>query len=154
MIENNNEPHILLVEDDQSQADLMMLGLRSDGGGFTIDQVVDGVEAMAYIRKQDSYAGAPTPDVVFLDLNLPRLSGLEVLEQVKADPNLQQIPVVILSTSENESDLMNAYVRGVNSYVKKPVGFDRFQQMCKDLRQFWTVRNMPPRQHQAERTAA
>ena len=154
MIENNNEPHILLVEDDQSQADLMMLGLRSDGGGFTIDHVVDGVEAMAYIRKQDSYAGAPTPDVVFLDLNLPRLSGLEVLEQVKADPNLQQIPVVILSTSENESDLMNAYARGVNSYVKKPVGFDRFQQMCKDLRQFWTVRNMSPRQQQEERKAA
>lgn len=154
MTENNRTPHILLVEDDQSQADLMMMGLESAGGGFTIGHVLDGVEAMEYVRKEGAHAGAPTPDVIFLDLNLPRLSGLEVLEQLKGDPIHCRIPVVILSTSENESDLMQAYTHGVNSYVNKPVGFENFQQMCRDLRQFWTRRNLPPVREGADRKAA
>lgn len=154
MSTNNRIPHILLVEDDQSQADLMMMGLESAGGGFTIAHAIDGIDAMAYVRKQGGYAGEPTPDVIFLDLNLPRLSGIEVLTQLKGDSALSRIPVVILSTSESESDRMMAYAQGANSYVKKPVGFESFQQMCRDLWQFWTKRNLPPVRDEAHRRAA
>jgi len=153
MNETPNQPHLLLVEDDPAQADLVRMGLDSSCGGFSIDHVLDGEAALAYLRQEKPYAGSPRPDVVFLDLNLPRISGIEVLQQIKRDASLCMIPIVVLSTSESDNDRSAAYAHGVNSYVKKPVGFENFQQMCQDLRQYWMSRNLPPVWEQAAKRA-
>lgn len=110
----------------------------------SIDRVADGVEAMAYLRREGIYADAPTPDVILLDLKLPKLDGHEVLERIKSSQALRSIPVVILTTSNNESDLAAAYARHANSYLTKPVDFQQFQQMVRDLKLYWTVWNQPP----------
>lgn len=146
LIDNSaNRPvEFLLVEDDQAHAELIMLTLQDNGVLNGVNHVRDGAEALAFLRREGEHANAPRPDVVLLDLMLPKLNGHEVLAEIKSDENLMSIPVVILTTSENEIDRAQAYQGHANSYLSKPVNFERFQNMVKDLNLYWTVWNHPP----------
>ncbi|MEX2303015.1 MAG: response regulator [Bryobacterales bacterium] len=138
------EVRFLLVEDDDSHALLFTRVLHRFLGATRIDRVGDGVEALAYLRQEGQYNDRPRPDVVFLDLKLPRLDGLEALEQIKNDPSLLAIPIVMLTTSDAESDRATAYARHVNSYVLKPADFEQFQHMVRDLGFYWGTWNCRP----------
>jgi CheY-like chemotaxis protein len=154
LTDRKNLAHFLLVEDDEAQAELVMLSMEDNCVTNTIDHVGDGVEAMAYLRREGSYAQATRPDIVLLDLNLPKMNGHEVLAQIKSDPSLCEIPVVILTTSASEADRAKAYAHNANSFVTKPVDFAKFQQMCRDLSLYWTVWNQPPAQDSSASHAA
>ena len=136
--------HFLLVEDNSAHAKLVMLQFRDLGDEITIERVSDGEEAMEYIFGKGAYAGRTRPDVILLDLNLPKMDGHEVLRRLKEDEELRAIPVVVLTTSQAEADTRQAYQHHVNSYLVKPVEFERFKQMMKDLGQYWSGWNEPP----------
>jgi two-component system, chemotaxis family, response regulator Rcp1 len=136
---------ILLVED--SPADVIIT--REAFAEFkvinTLHVVEDGVKAMAYLRRSGPYANATRPDLILLDLNLPRKNGREVLAEIKTDPDLKSIPVVVLTTSHAESDILEAYDQHANCYIVKPVGFTNFVEAMKSIRQFWfSVVTLPP----------
>jgi CheY-like chemotaxis protein len=128
---------ILLVEDSPSDADLTEEAL-SDGKVLNhLHWVEDGVEALAFLRRQGKYTNAPRPDLILLDLNLPKKDGREVLAQIKADPSLKLIPVVILSTSAAERDILKTYELNANCYVTKPIGLEQFISVVKLIEEFW-----------------
>jgi CheY-like chemotaxis protein len=133
--------HFLLVEDDDAHAELVLLGLEEGRLGNTVDRVADGAAALGYVRREGKYAQAPRPDVILLDLRLPRVEGHQVLEALKNDEDLRAIPVVVLTTSATEADKAKAYSNHANSYLVKPPDFEKFQQMIKDLRCYWAVWN-------------
>ncbi len=133
--------HFLLVEDEQSHADLVLMSLDDHKVSNTIDHVTDGELALQYLRNEGKFKLAPRPDIILLDLKLPKVNGLEVLDSVKTDESLKTIPVVILTTSANESDRASAYTKHANSFITKPVDFMKFQQMIKELSMYWTVWN-------------
>ncbi len=133
----------LLVEDNDAHAKLVMMQLR-DRDELTIDRVPDGEEALAYLRQEGPYANKERPDVVLLDLKLPRLNGHEVLRQLKADEELRGIPVIVLTTSQAEKDMAEAYREHVNSYLIKPFDFARFQRMMEDVAHYWGDWNEHP----------
>lgn len=135
--------HFLLVEDDDRHAKLVIRCLDQHRIGNSVDRVADGEQALTYLRKQGEYAKARRPDVILLDLNLPKVDGLEVLKTIKADESLSLIPVVMLTTSQQESDRLKAYKLNVNSYVVKPVDFEKFLQMVSDCSFYWGVWNQP-----------
>lgn len=140
-----NHIDILLVED--SPADVLIT--REAFAEFkilnTLYVVEDGVEAMAFLNQDGKYASAPRPDLILLDLNLPRKNGREVLAEVKGDPRLKNIPVVILTTSHSERDVLEAYDQHANCYIVKPVGFENFVEAVKTIHQFWfSVVTLPP----------
>lgn len=128
---------ILLVEDSPDDADLTVDALRSGRVRNRITVVEDGVEAMAYLRREGRYSSAARPDLILLDLNLPRKNGREVLAEVKQDPDLRRIPVVIMTSSDDEKDILAAYNLYVNCYVTKPVDLDQFIGVVKSIEQFW-----------------
>jgi CheY-like chemotaxis protein len=128
---------ILLVEDDVSEARLTEYALRKGGIHGDIYHVRDGVEALRFLRRPAEYAGAPLPELVLLDLDLPRKDGREVLAEVKEDPELRLVPVVVLSTSETERDVAETYGLHANAYVVKPVDLDRFVQVVRAIKEFW-----------------
>ncbi len=128
---------ILLVEDSPSDADLTEEAL-SDGKVLNhLHWVEDGVEALAFLRRQGKYSKAPRPDLILLDLNLPKKDGREVLAQIKADPSLKLIPVVILSTSAAERDILKTYELNANCYVTKPIDLEQFISVVKLIEEFW-----------------
>jgi len=128
---------ILLVEDSPSDADLTEEAL-SDGKVLNhLHWVEDGVEALAFLRRQGKYSKAPRPDLILLDLNLPKKDGREVLAQIKADPSLKLIPVVILSTSAAERDILKTYELNANCYVSKPIDLEQFISVVKLIEEFW-----------------
>ena len=136
---------ILLVED--SPADVLIT--REAFAEFkivnTLHVVEDGGEAMAFLKQDGKYASVPRPDLILLDLNLPRKNGREVLAEIKTDPKLKSIPVVILTTSNSERDILQAYDQHANCYIVKPVGFDNFVEAVKTINQFWfSVVTLPP----------
>jgi two-component system, chemotaxis family, response regulator Rcp1 len=134
----NTEPiDILLVEDSPGDTRLAVEALRESKVKNSLHHVADGVEAMRFLRQEGEYAGAPVPDLVLLDLNLPRKDGREVLEEVKEDPQLRMIPVVILTTSAAERDLVRSYDTHANAYVVKPIDLDRFIEIVKAIEGFW-----------------
>ena len=133
----------LLVEDDDDHAALTLHALKRHRVSNTIDRVSDGVEAMAYLRRQPPYADKPRPSVMLLDLNMPRMDGHEVLKQVKDDPDLRSLTVVVLTTSEAETDRVKAYSHHANSYLVKPVSFEQFSKMVDELSLYWGVWNKP-----------
>lgn len=140
-----NHIDILLVED--SPADVLIT--REAFAEFkilnTLYVVEDGVEAMAFLNQDGKYASVPRPDLILLDLNLPRKNGREVLAEVKGDPRLKNIPVVILTTSHSERDVLEAYDQHANCYIVKPVGFENFVEAVKTIHQFWfSVVTLPP----------
>jgi CheY-like chemotaxis protein len=135
--------HFLLVEDDDDHAAIVERTLKRNRVANTLDRVADGVEALEYVRRQGDYAERPRPDVILLDLKLPKVDGHEVLAGIKEDEDLLTIPVVILTTSDAETDRAKAYKHHANSYLVKPIDFKRFRQMVKDLSLYWGVWNCP-----------
>lgn len=128
---------ILLVEDSPDDADLTMDALREGRVRNNIWLVEDGESAMAFLRRQGRYATAPRPDLVLLDLSLPRKNGREVLAEVKSDPSLRRIPVVIMTSSDDAKDVLAAYNLQVNCYVTKPVDLNQFIHVVKSIEHFW-----------------
>jgi CheY-like chemotaxis protein len=136
---------ILLVEDNPGDVRLTREAMRDAKVRNTMRIVTDGVEALAFLRRQGQYADAPRPDVILLDLNLPKKDGREVLAEIKTDPNLRRIPVVILTTSEAEEDILKAYDLYANAYVAKPVDLDKFITVVKSIEDFWLeIVKLPP----------
>ena len=136
--------HFLLVEDDAAHADLIIMSLTENKVANTIHHVSDGMESMDYLMKKGSFAQSKRPDLILLDLKLPKLNGHEVLERIKSDDDLHSIPVVVLTTSSHEGDVQLAYHHHVNSFLTKPVDFSQFQKMIRDLGLYWSVWNAPP----------
>jgi two-component system, chemotaxis family, response regulator Rcp1 len=128
--------NVLLVEDNPGDIRLMREALR-DGLTKKLDAVEDGEEALAYLRRQAPYANAPKPDLIFLDLNLPKKDGREVLNEIKRDDVLRRIPVVILTTSEAERDISRAYELHANCYIKKPTDLDEYMEVIRACENFW-----------------
>lgn len=137
-------PHFLLVEDDDTHARLVSLALDEHVPGSVLERARDGRAALVRLTRAAGLNADPLPDVVVLDLNLPGLSGHEVLLAIKSDPRLKTLPVVILSTSAAESDRLRAYSHYANSYLVKPIDFDRFIAMVRELGEYWTVWNTAP----------
>jgi len=142
---DRGEPiEILLVEDSPDDADLTIDALRDGRVRNRITHVEDGVEALALLRREGKYADAQRPDLILLDLNLPRKNGQEVLAEVKRDPNLRRIPVVVMTSSDDEKDILAAYNHHVNCYVTKPVDLDQFIGVVKSIEHFWlTIVKLP-----------
>jgi CheY-like chemotaxis protein len=137
---------VLLVEDSPNDAELTLEALAETGLTNEVVWVRDGREALDYLHQEGAFANRPAglPAVVLLDLKMPRVDGLQVLEQVKQHPRLKSVPVVMLTSSREEADLARSYGLGVNAYVVKPVGFPQFVQALKELGLFWAVVNEPP----------
>jgi len=144
--EFRGEPiEILLVEDSPDDIVLTTEALKDGKIRNRISVVEDGEEAMAFLRRQGKNAAAPRPDLILLDLNLPRKSGLEVLAEVKQDSSLRRIPVVIMTSSKDQHDVLRAYNCHANCYVTKPVDLDQFIGVVKSIESFWlTVVKLPP----------
>ncbi len=137
---------ILLVEDSPKDVELTLAALEQCQLANTVVVVRDGAEALDYLHARGAFAGREPghPAVVLLDLKLPKVDGLEVLEQVKKDASLRSTPVVMLTSSREERDLVRSYSLGVNAFVVKPVGFEQFFEAIRDLGMFWAVLNEPP----------
>ena len=137
---------ILLVEDNANDVELTISALGEYHLANEVDVVRDGEEALEYLFKRGRHAERQSgnPAVVLLDLKLPKIDGLEVLEQIKADEKLRTVPVVMLTSSREEPDLVRSYSLGVNAYVVKPVEFSEFLHALKELGLFWAVINQPP----------
>jgi len=142
--ESGKPVEILLVEDSPSDAILAKEALIEAKVHNHLHHVEDGVEALAFLRREGKYAGAPRPGLILLDLNLPRKDGREVLAEIKADPSLATIPVVVLTSSRSEHDILRAYGLHANCYVTKPVDFVQLTQVVKSIKDFWfTVVQLP-----------
>jgi two-component system, chemotaxis family, response regulator Rcp1 len=128
---------VLLVEDNPGDVRLTREALSDAKVHNNMHVATDGVQALAFLRKQGPYAHAPRPDLVLLDLNLPKKDGREVLAEIKTDPNLRRIPVVVLTTSESEQDILKAYHLHANCYVTKPVDLEQFIRVVKAIDDFW-----------------
>lgn len=128
---------ILLVEDNPGDVELTREALEAAKVSNNLSVVTDGMEAMAFLRREGKYANAPQPDLVLLDLNLPKKDGREVLAEMKADENLRVIPVVVLTTSKADEDILKSYKLYANSYVTKPVDFVGFAQIVRAIDNFW-----------------
>lgn len=136
---------ILLVEDNPGDVRLTREALNDGKVLNNLHVVVDGVDAMAFLRRDGQYGEATRPDVILLDLNLPKKDGREVLAEIKADPGLMRIPVVVLTTSEAEKDILQAYDLHANSYIIKPVDLDQFIRVMESIEDFWlTIVKLPP----------
>ena len=136
---------ILLVEDSPSDTELTVEALKDFKVRNHVSIVEDGVQAMQFLRRQGSYAGAPRPDMIMLDLNLPRKDGREVLAELKGDDNLKTIPIVVLTTSRAEQDILRAYQLNANCYINKPVDFNQFLEVVRSIESFWLfVVTLPP----------
>ncbi len=128
---------VLLVEDNPGDARLTLEALKEGKVLNRVSVVPDGVEAMAFLRREGPYADAPRPNLILLDLNLPKKDGREVLAEVKVDPDLKRIPVVILTTSRAEEDIARTYDLHANCYVTKPVDLDKFLEVVRSIEDFW-----------------
>lgn len=137
---------ILLVEDDPANVDLTREVLQEGKVLVNLCVVEDGVKALAYLNREGPYQKATRPDVILLDLNLPKMDGRELLSQIKGDDRLKSIPVVILSTSDADLDILKAYGLGCNCYITKPVGLEQFTRVVRAIEDFWfTLVKLPTR---------
>jgi CheY-like chemotaxis protein len=137
---------VLLVEDDPGDVLMTQEAFEEHKVRNNLAVVNDGTEAIAYLRREGQYADAARPDLVLLDLNLPRRDGREVLAEIKSDPDLRQIPVVVLTTSQADEDIVRSYQLHANAYVTKPVDFDRFIAVVRQIDEFFvSVVKLPPR---------
>jgi CheY-like chemotaxis protein len=138
---------ILLVEDNPGDVRLTEEALRDAKVSNHMSVARDGVEALAFLRREGEHAAAPTPDLILLDLNMPRKDGREVLAEIKEDVKLRRIPVVILTTSKDEADVLKTYDLHANCYVTKPVDLDAFIEVVQSIEDFWlTLVKLPPRE--------
>ncbi len=144
---SNKEVEILLVEDNPDDVELTLHALRQEKLANQVAIARDGEEALDFLFCRGPHSGrtfANGPKVVLLDLKLPKVDGIEVLRQVKNDPRTKAIPVVILTSSREEKDMIHSYQLGVNAYIQKPVDFEQFRNVVKQLGLFWLVVNQPP----------
>jgi CheY-like chemotaxis protein len=140
---------VLLVEDDPGDVLLIREAFAGHKIGNRLTIVSDGVEAMKYVRGEGEYSGRERPDLILLDLNLPRKSGAEVLAEIKTDPELSTIPVVVLTTSQSEQDVLSSYRMHANAYITKPVDFDRFGEIVHQIDDFFIgIVKLPPKSHE------
>ena len=138
---------ILLVEDSETDAELTLQALKQGKLENTVHHVKDGVEAMQFLRKEGDFAGASRPDLILLDLNMPRLDGREVLKQIREDESLKVIPVVVLTTSSHDKDILETYGLTANSYIVKPVDLNSFFEVVRAISNFWVrVVALPPKE--------
>jgi two-component system response regulator len=144
-IGDNRTAEILLVEDNNDDVELTRMAFAKSKLLINLHHAKDGEECMAFLRKQDKYANAPTPDIILLDLNMPRMDGREVLTEISNDETLRHLPVVILTTSAEESEILKMYKLRCSSYIIKPVNFDQFMRVIQSLADYWlTVVVLPP----------
>jgi CheY-like chemotaxis protein len=135
---------VLMAEDNPDDVELTREALDDSKLSVILHQVSDGVEAMAFLRKQPPYQDAPSPDLFLLDLNMPRKDGRQVLEEVRADPQLKRLPIVVLTTSGATEDIGAAYALNANCYIQKPVDFGQFMRVVQAIEQFWfTIVKLP-----------
>lgn len=127
----------MLVEDSLDDAKLTRLAFEKSKVPALIDVVHDGEQCLRYLKKQEPYQEAKRPDLILLDLNMPKVNGKQVLENIKVDENLKGIPVVVLTTSKDEKDVLESYERFANSYVAKPMDFKEFLDLVKEIEKFW-----------------
>jgi two-component system, response regulator len=142
-----NDVEILLVEDNPNDVELTQHALKKNNIVNHIEIVRDGAEALDYLFATGLYAGRDInhpPRVILLDLKLPKVDGLEVLKRIKSDPRTQPIPVVVLTSSREESDVVESYHLGVNSYIRKPVDFEKFTEAVRTIGMYWLLLNEPP----------
>jgi two-component system, chemotaxis family, response regulator Rcp1 len=137
MGERNGAIEVLLVEDNPGDVRLTREALKDGRLLNSVTVVGDGVEALSFLRREGKYANAVTPDLILLDLNLPKKDGREVLAEIKADPRLRRIPVVVLTTSSAEEDILKTYDLHANCYITKPVDLEQFIQVVKSIEDFW-----------------
>jgi two-component system, chemotaxis family, response regulator Rcp1 len=136
---------VLLVEDSPADVRLTREAFKDAKMHIGLHVVSDGVEAMAFLGREEDYANAPRPDLILLDLNLPKKSGREVLKEIKENPLLKTIPIVVLTTSSSEEDILRSYLLHANCYISKPVNLEGFLKVVKSIDNFWlTVVELPP----------
>jgi chemotaxis family two-component system response regulator Rcp1 len=136
--------HVLLIEDSPGDVRLTQEAFREADMTIRLHVATDGVEAMAFLRLEGQHANAPRPDLILLDLNLPKMDGREVLAHIKEDENLKTIPTVILTTSDSESDIVKSYELQANCYLTKPVQLDAFESLVKSINDFWLTKAKLP----------
>jgi CheY-like chemotaxis protein len=136
--------HILLIEDDDAHAMMVEKGFRSASARGTIDRVRDGVEGVAYVKREGAYADRPRPQLILLDLKMPRMDGHQVLRVLKGDDDFNTIPIVVLTTSDADNDAHQAYSLRANSYLVKPVNFAKFRELIGAVTSYWGAWNRPP----------
>jgi len=138
--------NILLIEDDPGDVELIREALQDSKLLLNLHVTGDGVEAMSYLRREGVYADAPVPDLILLDLNLPKKDGSQVLKELKSDDKLKMLPVVVVTTSKAEEDIVRSYTLGANCVVTKPVGLDEFMRLVRGISEFWlTIVRLPTR---------
>ncbi|GJL55653.1 MAG: two-component system response regulator [Nitrospirales bacterium] len=138
--------HVLMVEDDAEDVVLTKESLTNSKVTLDLHVVEDGEEALLYLRKTPPYASVPRPDVILLDLNLPKKNGREVLSEMQQDIHLRSIPVIVLTTSDQEEDVLKTYELGANCYITKPVGLDQFMKVVNAIDNFWfSIVKLPSR---------
>jgi chemotaxis family two-component system response regulator Rcp1 len=144
-ITNARAAEILLVEDNDNDVELTRIGLKKSKLLLNLHHAKDGVECMDFLRKQGAFADAPRPDLILLDLNMPRMNGQEVLAEIVADESLSTLPVVVLTTSTDDEEIMKMYKLRCSSYIAKPVDFEQFLRAVQSLADYWfTVVVLPP----------
>jgi chemotaxis family two-component system response regulator Rcp1 len=129
--------HILVAEDSAADVGLIREAMKESTVTNELHIVQDGVEAIAYLRRSGAYQGAVRPDLIFLDLNMPKKDGRDVLKEIKADADLRRIPVIVLSSSGDDRDIQSAYDHHANVYIRKPIDFDEFRGVVKQIESFW-----------------
>jgi chemotaxis family two-component system response regulator Rcp1 len=139
---------VLLVEDSPGDVRLTQEAFREAGKDVRLHLASDGIEAMAFLRREGIYANAARPDLILLDLNLPKIDGRQVLALIKADQNLKIIPTIILTTSDAESDVLISYQLRANCYLRKPAHWDAFDNLVRSINAFWLTRAKLPQQKQ------
>ena len=136
-IVNSRPAEILLAEDNENDVELTRMGFKKSKLRLNLHHVKDGEECLAFLRKQGEYANVPTPDLILLDLNMPRLDGREVLAEMVGDETLCSIPVVVLTTSAQDEEILKMYKLRCNSYIIKPVDFEKFLAVIRSLADYW-----------------
>lgn len=142
--QNLRSVDFLLVEDNPDHVELILKVLQDNNVLNQVHVVVNGEKALNFLYQREEYADAPRPGLILLDIKLPRVDGTEVLRRIKADPKLESIPVVMLTSSVGEQEMVESYSRGADSYIIKPVGFEQFAKVIKDLKLYWQVVDVLP----------
>jgi two-component system, response regulator len=140
-----NQPvEILLIEDNPDHVEIILDALRNNGVENDVMVLTDGQIALDYLFRREPYQKVSRPGLILLDINLPKIDGIEVLREIKQEPHLRLIPVIMLTTSDNDKDIIASYGNGANSYVVKPIDFEKFQQAIKELKMYWLLCNRLP----------
>ena len=137
ILPNTRAAEILLVEDNDNDVELTRIGFKKSKLLLNLHHAKDGVECMEFLRKQGAYAGAPRPDLILLDLNMPRMNGQEVLEEIVADESLCNLPVIVLTTSTDDEEILKMYKLRCSSYIAKPVDMEQFLRVVQSLADYW-----------------